>query len=125
MFRIMWIPAVLPVPTQTAGRGRIRSENPPIQRFDPALVLGPVPVNFGHECKRKETYRSAGGGRRMPVGGAGAGEATPGRAAPAGTFHGLAGGVEAGAAGVAGSTSGIRMPGAPVAGVPGAMAGTA
>ena len=72
--RIVGITSVLPVPAQTAGRGGVWAEHAPIERLYPALVLRPVPIDFGHGCERVSSlgapvglYRD--GGLSSPCGG--------------------------------------------------------
>ena len=49
---IVRIAAVLPVPAQSACGCGVGAENASIERFDAALVLRPVPIDFGHGCLR-------------------------------------------------------------------------
>jgi hypothetical protein len=44
---IVGIAAVLPVPPETAGFGRVRTVRATVQRFDAATVLGPEAVDLG------------------------------------------------------------------------------
>jgi len=47
--RIVRIATVLPVPSQSACRGRVGAEDASVKRFDAALVLRLVPIYLGHE----------------------------------------------------------------------------
>ena len=44
--RVVRVAAILPVPSQTTRRGGVGAEDAPVERFDPALIVRPVPIDF-------------------------------------------------------------------------------